>query len=368
MKFLAYIILCSMKITQVKIKSHLLKFRFEAGTSRGTLTNKETWYLQLFNENSLLGIGEAGPLKGLSVDPLHEMEREMHRVGDLLTGKELPNTIDDVFEVARSLASEKFPSIRFAIETALLDALHEGKKEIFPTAFFESEKRIPINGLIWMGDENFMQQQIKEKLEAGFSTIKMKIGAIDFDTEVKLLKSIRSKFNADQITLRVDANGAFSPDEALEKLNVLAEFDIHSIEQPIKAGQLQEMKQLCIKSRLPIALDEELIGVNSVSEKQKLLQSINPQFIILKPSLIGGIQSVMEWTKVAEDNNIKWWLTSMLESNIGLNAICQLAAHLNVSMPQGLGTGQLYHNNISSPLTIENGEIYYDQKASWDSV
>lgn len=357
-----------MKISRAKIVHHQLKFKFEAGTSRGTLTDKDTWYLQLFNETDLLGIGEAGPLKGLSIDPVDLMDHELQRICNLLEGIELPQEMNEAFELAEQLSSEKFPSVRFAIENALLDALHGGNKKVFDTAFYNSEQKIPINGLVWMGDEAFMQKQITEKLELGFECIKMKIGAISFDTEIKLLQSIRSEFNASQITLRVDANGAFSPDKALEKLSFLSEFDIHSIEQPIKAGQIDEMKKLCKQTPIPIALDEELIGINTYSEKQNLLQTIKPQYIILKPSLIGGIQSTLEWIEIAQENKIEWWLTSMLESNIGLNAICQLASYLKVKMPQGLGTGQLYHNNINSPLTIANGEIYYDKAIDWGLI
>jgi o-succinylbenzoate synthase len=355
-----------MKITQTQIRHHQLQFKFNAGTSRGTITDKDTWYLQLFSASELIGIGEAGPLKGLSIDPIDQVADELEKVGKLLVGRELPRSVDAVYHLAKELSSEGFPSIRFALETALLDAFFGGKKKIFDTKFIRTEEKIPINGLIWMGDEAFMQKQIQEKIDIGFRCIKMKIGAINFDTEIKLLQSIRSRFSADQITLRVDANGAFSLDDAFEKLKVLSAFDIHSIEQPIQAGQIPEMRELCRNTPLPIALDEELIGINSFAEKVNLLQTIQPQYIILKPSLIGGIQSTLEWIQIAKENKIDWWLTSMLESNIGLNAICQLASFLNVTMPQGLGTGQLYHNNINSPLTIANGEIYYKQASSWD--
>ncbi|ADR20701.1 o-succinylbenzoate synthase [Marivirga tractuosa] len=357
-----------MQITSASIQRHTLQFKFEAGTSRGTLKEKDSWYLKLFSENKLIGIGEAGPLKGLSIEPLDQMETELEKVCEQLIGMQIPKSMDEVFEMAQDVSTEGFPSIRFAVETALLDALHGGKKLIFDTPFYQGKERIPINGLIWMGSEDFMKKQIREKLEAGFDCIKMKIGAIDFETELKLLKSIRAKYSKNEITLRVDANGAFLPDEAISKLTQLAEMDLHSIEQPIKAGQVKEMAKLCAATPLPIALDEELIGVNAYEDKIKLLKQTQPQYIILKPSLIGGIQSTLEWIKVAESLKIGWWMTSMLESNIGLNAICQLASYLKVKMPQGLGTGQLYHNNIASPISIANGETFYDVVKKWEEL
>jgi o-succinylbenzoate synthase len=354
-----------MKITTASIQHHTLLFKFEAGTSRGTLKEKDTWYLKLFCEGKLIGKGEAGPLKGLSLEPLDQMEIELEKVCEALIGLKIPATQEEVFEIAQNTAPDGFPSIRFAIETALLDALHGGKKLIFDTPFFQGKERIPINGLIWMGREDFMQKQLQEKLAAGFDCIKMKIGAIDFETEIKLLESIRSQYKKDEITLRVDANGAFALDEAMSKLARLAALDLHSIEQPIKAGQIEEMAKLCAKTPLPIALDEELIGINNYTDKVDLLKQIKPQYIILKPSLIGGIQSTLEWIEIAESLKIGWWMTSMLESNIGLNVICQLASYLKVTMPQGLGTGQLYHNNIASPISIANGETFYDVEKEW---
>lgn len=357
-----------MQITSASIQHHTLQFRFEAGTSRGTLKEKDTWYLKLFSDNHLIGIGEAGPLKGLSIEPLDQMEIELERVCEQLIGMQIPESMEIAFEIAQDVSPDGFPSIRFAVETALLDVMHGGKKLIFDTPFYRGKERIPINGLIWMGSEEFMQKQIHEKLNAGFDCIKMKIGAIDFETELKLLKSIRAQYSPNEITLRVDANGAFAPKEAISKLTQLAALDLHSIEQPIKAGQIKEMTKLCDATPLPIALDEELIGVNAYEDKLKLLKQIQPQYIILKPSLIGGIKSTLEWIKIAESMNTGWWMTSMLESNIGLNAICQLASYLKVKMPQGLGTGQLYYNNIASPIRIANGETYYDVTKEWEKL
>lgn len=357
-----------MQITSASIQHHTLQFKFEAGTSRGTLKEKDTWYLKLFSENKLIGIGEAGPLKGLSIEPLDQMEIKLEKVCEQLIGMQVPESMEEAFEIAQEISTEDSPSIRFAVETALLDAIHGGKKLIFDTPFYKGQEKILINGLIWMGSEEFMQKQIEEKVEAGFDCIKMKIGAIDLETELKLLKSIRDKYSKNDITLRVDANGAFSPNEAMSKLTQLAALDLHSIEQPIKAGQIKEMTKLCASTPLPIALDEELIGVDTYEDKVKLLKQIQPQYIILKPSLIGGIHSTLEWIKIAESMNIGWWMTSMLESNIGLNAICQLASFLKVKMPQGLGTGQLYHNNITSPISIANGETFYDIEKDWEEV
>jgi len=211
-----------------------------------------------------------------------------------------------------------------------------------------------------------MKEQISEKIEAGFSCIKLKIGAIDFETELDLLKSIRSNFSQKEIELRVDANGAFSTKDALRKLDALSKFDLHSIEQPIKQGQVNEMAELCKKTPLPIALDEELIGVTDVTEKQKLIQIINPQYAIFKPSLIGGFKGTGEWKKICEDHDVDWWITSALESNIGLNAIAQWTYTLKPDLPQGLGTGGLYTNNFDSPLEVKNGKIQYNSSKNWE--
>jgi len=237
---------------------------------------------------------------------------------------------------------------------------------LFYSEFTKGKQSIPINGLVWMGDKEFMKRQIKEKLAAGFSCIKMKIGAIDFETEIDLLKSIRKEFSATEIELRVDANGGFTPKNALEKLKRLSELEIHSIEQPIKQGQFEEMAMLCEKTPLPIALDEELIGVFSIERKRKIIQTIQPQFIILKPSLVGGFKGSEEWIELANSHNIAWWITSALESNVGLNAIAQWTFTLNNTMPQGLGTGGLYTNNFDSPLEIQKGSLHYNNSKKWN--
>jgi o-succinylbenzoate synthase len=260
----------------------------------------------------------------------------------------------------------EFPSIQFGLEMAFLSVSRQNKFELFPSDFTKGKDSIPINGLIWMGDPVFMKQQIKDKLASGFSCIKLKIGAIDFDNELELIKSIRNEFDAKTIEIRVDANGAFKPNEALEKLKRLSDYNLHSIEQPIRQGQVGDMAQLCSETPLPIALDEELIGVFSVTEKQFLLQTIKPQYIILKPTLVGGFKGSQEWIALAESNQIGWWVTSALESNIGLNAIAQWTYTLESQLPQGLGTGGLFTNNIQSPLVVDSGQLVYDLKTKWN--
>ena len=336
-------------------KKYTLNFKRPSGTSRGVLTTKETWFIILEEENNF-GIGECGILRTLSIDDRPDYEEK------------LKWTCQNIHLPKDELLAElvEFPSIQFGVEMALLSLKSQDPFQLFPSAFTKGEKGIPINGLIWMGEEAFMHEQIQQKLELGFSCIKLKIGAIDFDKEIALLQSIRKKYSASEIELRVDANGAFQPQEALQKLQRLSELDLHSIEQPIKQGQFSEMAKLCAKTPLPIALDEELIGVFSVTKKEELLQTIQPQYIILKPSLIGGFKGTQEWIDLAEKQNIGWWITSALESNIGLNAISQFTFMQNSNMPQGLGTGSLYTNNIESPLVVKGEYITYAPEKTWD--
>jgi L-alanine-DL-glutamate epimerase-like enolase superfamily enzyme len=258
-----------------------------------------------------------------------------------------------------------FPSIQIGVEMAFRSLEASDSFQLFPSEFSHGKQGIPINGLIWMGDKAFMRQQISEKIAAGFNCIKMKIGAIDFDTEWDLLKAIRNEFSPADIELRVDANGAFSLSEATEKLKRLSQLNLHSIEQPIAPGQWEEMASLCANTPVPIALDEELIGVVASEEKKRLLEQIKPQYIILKPSLIGGFRGGEEWIQLANSQDIGWWITSALESNIGLNAISQYTYIKNSKLPQGLGTGSLYTNNIPSPLTVRDGRIYYSDTEPW---
>ncbi|SHI95871.1 o-succinylbenzoate synthase [Mesonia phycicola] len=336
-------------------KKYILNFKRPSGTSRGVLRTKETWFL-ILQEGEKIGVGECGILRTLSIDDRPDYEEKIQWVCENI---HLP--LEDL--LAQLV---EFPSIQFGVEMALKSFEAQDPFQLFPSAFTEGKKGIKINGLIWMGEEAFMLEQIQQKLEQGFSCIKLKIGAIDFEKEIALLQSIRKKYSALEIELRVDANGAFSTKEALQKLKLLSELDLHSIEQPIKQGQITEMAQLCATTPLPIALDEELIGVFSASDKDKLLASILPQYIILKPSLIGGFKGTQEWIDLAEKHKIGWWVTSALESNIGLNAISQYTFMQDSHMPQGLGTGSLYTNNIESPLQIKGETITYNPKENWD--
>jgi o-succinylbenzoate synthase len=341
-----------MKATYFK---HQLQFKRPSGTSRGVLTYKETWFIQLEN-TTRQGIGECGLFKGVSIDDRQDFEAK------------LAWTCEHINLGLDVLLAEliEFPSIQFGLEMAFLSVSHQNQFELFPSDFTKGKDSIPINGLIWMGDPVFMKQQIKDKLASGFSCIKLKIGAIDFDKELELMRSIRQEFDADTIEIRVDANGAFKPNEALEKLKRLSDYNLHSVEQPIRQGQVDDMAQLCSETPLPVALDEELIGVFSVTEKQFLLQTIKPQYIILKPTLVGGFKGSQEWITLAESNQIGWWVTSALESNIGLNAIAQWTYTLESPLPQGLGTGGLFTNNIQSPLVVDSGQLVYDLKTKWN--
>ncbi len=336
-----------MKATFTKLALH---FKRPVGTSRGIMNIKNSWILKL-TKDEITGVGEISIIEGLSPDfeNSESFEKKIQEVCLLIENRQL--TINNFI-------LDNNPSIKFGVETALRDLKNGGKGIIFDNDFTKGKRKLPINGLIWMGDKIFMNEQIEQKLEEGFSTLKMKIGAIDFETELKLLQSIRKRYSKNEITLRVDANGSFKPQQAKSVLEQLAELDIHSIEQPIKAGQWEEMKKLCEISPTPIALDEELIGIEDVSKKIELLETIRPQYIILKPSLHGGISGTQEWIQLAEERTIPWWLTSALESNIGLNAICQLAGEYKNKLPQGLGTGSLYTNNVESDLVVENGFIF----------
>jgi o-succinylbenzoate synthase len=336
-------------------KKYILEFKRPSGTSRGVMTQKETWFI-ILEKDARTGIGECGILRGLSMDDVPGYEEKLKwTCQNIHLGKNV------LWE-----ALTDYPSIQFGLEQAFLSLNSKDIFELFPSEFTKGTRVIPINGLVWMGDEAFMHQQIEQKLAEGFRCIKMKIGAIDFERELAILASIRKTYEQNQIELRVDANGAFSPSNAMEKLRLLAPYDIHSIEQPIKAGQTAAMKKLCSSSPIPIALDEELIWITKVTNKEELLLTINPQYIILKPSLIGGFKGSEEWIAIADRLNIKWWVTSALESNIGLNAIAQWTYTLQNKLPQGLGTGSLYTNNFQSPLSVENGHIGYAKNINWE--
>lgn len=334
---------------------YLLHFKLPSGTSRGVMTDKETWFIVLDHEGKK-GIGECGILRGLSCDDRPDYEEKLAwTCANIHLGKEV--LWENLLE---------FPSIQFGVEMAFQSLESQTPFILFPSDFTKGQKSIPINGLIWMGEEAFMKEQIEEKLADGFRCVKLKIGAIDFEKELQLLRYIRANFSPEQVEIRVDANGAFNEVVALDKLIQLSEFKLHSIEQPISKNNTDRMSELCKISPFPIALDEELIGVFSISEKEALLQKIKPQFIILKPSFVGGFRGTQEWIDLAEKHQIGWWITSALESNIGLNAIAQWTYLQHNLMPQGLGTGALYTNNFDCPLKVDQGQLWYNTDLNWD--
>ena len=334
------------------IQERTLHFKQPAGTSRGVYTTRKIWLVYL-SDGKKTGMGECAPLPDLSCDVRNDYE-------EVLEGfcQKLCESGEIDYEAMRD-----YPSMLFGLETALLNLQHGDI--MFDTAFSRGEVGIPINGLVWMGNYDEMLQRMEEKLEKGFRCVKLKIGAIDFDQELDLVKRIRDRFSFHEVELRLDANGAFPYEEALYKLELLSQYAIHSIEQPIKAQQWALMAELCRESPLPIALDEELIGVNDLEMKHHMLNIIKPRYIILKPSLHGGMQGCREWIKTARDMGIGSWITSALESNIGLNAIAQFAADVygdHITMPQGLGTGQLFTDNIPMPLEIRGDKLWRSER------
>ena len=336
------------------IQEKLLHFKQPAGTSRGVYTTRKIWLLTVEHDGRT-AIGECAPLPQLSCDDIPDYEAVLRRFCDII---EATGAIP--YDEMRN-----YPSMLFGVETALAQ-LSRTDGLLYDTSFSHGEEGIPINGLVWMGTHDEMLSRLKEKLALGFRCVKLKIGAIDFAKELDLIQHIRKHFSREEVELRVDANGGFTPDVALERLQELARYDIHSIEQPIMAHQWSEMAQLCQLSPLPIALDEELIGVNSTDEKIRLLDTIKPQYIILKPSLHDGVAGTREWIALANERGIGSWITSALESNIGLNAIAQLAANIygsKITMPQGLGTGMLFTDNIPMPLEIRNDCLWITKRS-----
>lgn len=321
---------------------HRLEFKFEAKTSRSTMRTKDTWFIRIYDDlTHNYSIGEAAHFDGLSHETREEFLEELKRV------------------CRESDLGSHLSSVRFGIESAMRNLM-----PLVDNEFTRGEKGIPINGLIWMGDHKTMLGRIDKKIADGFTVLKLKIGGIDFDEEIELLKYIRKRYSNKDIELRLDANGSFKTDEALEKLKRLAEFNIHSIEQPIHAGRWEEMAELTSFSPIPIALDEEIIGYRPYSEKIELLDSIKPQYIILKPSLCGGLSGANEWADLAETRGIGWWATSALESNVGLQGLAIWLFSRKATMPQGLGTGQLYHNNIPSALELRGDHLFYNPEKS----
>jgi len=345
---------------QHSIQKHTLHFKQPSGTSRGVLRTKDSWYIKLWDPSaaSTVGIGECSIINGLSPDPIDLLEDTLH---DLMwTDSGLSSHGENIIR--------KFPAIQFAVEMARIDLEQGGRRILFPSTFTEGDTHIDINGLIWMGDRQFMKDQIRTKIDQGYRCVKMKIGAIDFQSELDILNGIRSEFSQDDIELRVDANGAFSSKEALDKLQCLAKYDLHSIEQPIRQGQIESLARICASTPLPIALDEELLNVYDRASREALLSEIKPHYIILKPSLVGGFANAHQWIEIAETNNVGWWITSALESNIGLNAIAQWTATLGSPMFQGLGTGQLFTNNIKAPLRLDGDKMFYEPKLDWEVI
>lgn len=331
-----------------------LIFKAPAGTSRGILLHKDTYFLKVWDESNpeVYGLGECALFKGLSREdtPLYESKlREMCQ------------------NIALGISTDlsEFSSLQFGLETALCDLSNGGRRVVVDTPFVHGETTIPINGLVWMGSFDEMSARIEEKLSAGFTTIKLKIGAIDFESELELIRLLRGRFSRETLTIRVDANGGFSPEEALPKLNRLAAYQIHSCEQPIKPNQWAEMRKICAESPIHIALDEELIGITDPMQMFMLLREIAPQYLIIKPSLMGGFAGAQEWLKMAKMTNTGAWFTSALESNVGLNAIAQVVAKFNPLIPQGLGTGALYTNNIESPLYQKDDYLAYNPEGKW---
>ncbi len=346
------------------VKKRVFHFKQPAGTSRGIYLTRKSWFITLDNEDGKKGVGECAPLPDLSIDALPHYEEILNaRLTTILPELADAQKLPDAFERQLGIAERTFrdyPSMRFGLETALLN-LHHGER-LFDTPFSWGEEGIPINGLVWMGSYDEMEKRMEEKIEKGFHCVKIKIGAIRFDEELELLRKIRKRFSKDMIEIRTDANGAFLPAEAMDRLQQLARFHIHSIEQPIRQHQWHEMAELCRLSPVPIALDEELIGLSKIDEKNEMLEMVRPQYIVLKPSLHGGIAGCREWIELADKLGVKSWMTSALESNVGLNAIAQFAAHVygeHITFHQGLGTGQLFNDNTDSSLSLQGEYIWH---------
>ncbi|MCK5134479.1 MAG: o-succinylbenzoate synthase [Bacteroidales bacterium] len=340
---------------QASYTGYQLNFHRPAGTSRGVLRRKECWYLKLTREDGLTGIGEVSFIPGLSLEDPDEIEIQVDHICKLIGRGEM--------DPAQSLPS--LPGIQFAMETALKDLGHGGCRILFPSDFTEGHAGIPTNGLIWMGNRSYLQEQIRNKMERGFRVLKMKVGAMGMEAELEVLAWIRSEYGSGDLEVRLDANGAWLPEDAPGRMDAFARYGIHSIEQPIRQGQVEAMAALCVDPAIPVALDEELIGVVGIANKKQLLERIKPSYIILKPGLLGGFSVANEWIDLANELGAGWWITSALESSIGLNAIAQWTYNLGVSMPQGLGTGQLYTNNLPSPLQMEGDRLWYRAENHW---
>lgn len=331
-----------------------LVFKFLARTSRETMTSKDTYFIRVVDDSGKTGIGECALFRGLSIDDVDCYESKLADVCRCLSSDE---PVGDL---------SPYPSIRFGLETALAALKGNGPFDPFPGQWRAGKSSIIINGLVWMGSAAEMKSRVREKIEAGFHCIKLKIGGVKFEDELEIIRTLRSYFSAKDLEIRLDANGAFSIDNALRRLNELSQYKIHSIEQPIRAGQWTALAEICRHSPIPVALDEELIPLTDTDSRRKLLGLVKPAYIILKPALAGGLSGADEWISLAEEYGIGWWATSALESNVGLNSIAGWVATHNISMPQGLGTGGLYYNNIASPLYLDGQELRYDPLGKWD--
>lgn len=351
---------------EFEIIPYTLAFKFDARTSRGALTEHKTWFIKVWDSSNprVEGHGECAPFEGLSIDDLPDFESKLRQSLRKFEGARLPESLEQINNYVNHI-DDSLPAVRFGLEVALRDLFYGGKMKIFDSKFFNKHRSIDINGLVWMGDKDTMLDRLELKILSGFECVKLKIGGIKFEDELDIIRDARDMIDRDDLNIRVDANGAFQPENVMAALDALAELDIRSIEQPIKQGQWDEMAKLTRKSPVPIALDEELIGIHSVEQKRQMLEKIKPQYIVLKPTLLGGFHATAEWIDLANELNIGWWVTSALESNIGLNAICQFTAQYDVEIPQGLGTGDLYSNNIPSPLTILNGCLFLDKTKHW---
>ncbi len=331
------------------------------------MKQRDSWFLKLWDSASpdQFGLGEAAPVSGLSAEKPSDVYNQLDELcARINAGTNMP-TSGDLGEMHAKFSSWGLcSSVYLALETAWLDLQQGGRRVIFENAFHRG-KPLDINGLVWMGGLDFMLQQVSIKVDEGFTCIKLKIGGINFEKEMDILNFVRRKYFRDQITIRLDANGAFRPDQAMYKLSDLSRFDIHSIEQPIKAGQ-PFLAELCQKSPIPIALDEELTGITSPEARQELLDRIRPQYLVLKPTLHGGLHGCADWIRLADERKIGWWLTSAMESSVGLNALAQFAAQYPLSLPQGLGTGMIFKDNIQSPLEVKRGQLLWNSQGIWD--
>jgi O-succinylbenzoate synthase len=336
--------------------AHPLVFVKPAGTSRGILEQKPCWFITLRSEEGITGMGEVSYIPDLSVEDEDEMEIQLHHLCKLISRGEM-----DPLQFLPSM-----PGVQFALESALRDMETGGKRIPYPSDFTNGQKGILTNGLIWMGAKPFMISQVREKMQLGFHVLKLKVGALDIREELEIVKWIRMEFGAGDLEIRLDANGAWSPDEAPERMEQFARFGIHSIEQPIAAGQIGALTRICLDPAIPVALDEELIGITDPAARSLLLEKVKPAYLILKPGLLGGFSVTASWIELARKQNIGWWITSALESNIGLNAIAQWTFQQGVTIPQGLGTGALYTNNIPSPLQMSGDQLWYRSNYDWD--